>query len=274
MLKFFALTYAVTWTCWVTALWLSGSSVPSIATLSPLRGPLLFLGAFAPALVALWLTAREQGHKATRALLGRMFESDVAGRWYLFAAGYGVAIRLAAALLHRLIGGSWPAFGTEPWFVIGAAILISTPVTAGEEIGWRGYALPRLAGRFGLARASLVLGLIHACWHLPLFILPGHGLYGESFPVYVLLVTALSVAVGWLYANTRGSLLLAMLMHSAWNQATFIVPTQVSNPGNPFVLDTQLITSLLAAIMWTAAGYFLARMPKAAALRTADAVVV
>ena len=64
-----------------------------------------------------------------------------------------------------------------------------------------------------------LLGLLHASWHLPLFIVPGHVLHGQSFPVYVIFGMALSVAFGWLYANTGGSLLLAMLMHSAWNQA-------------------------------------------------------
>jgi CAAX protease family protein len=214
VLKFFALTYTLTWTCWLGALWFAGDSRASMPAFSELRGPLLFVGSFCPALAALWLTAREDGRAATRALLNRMFESNVAGRWYLFAVGYGVAVRFAAALLYHLVAGSWPTFGTEPWFGIVAAIVVSTPIVAGEEIGWRGYALPRLAARYGLGGASLILGAVHACWHLPLFVVPGHVLYGQSFPAYVILGIALSVAFGWLYAHTRGSLLLAMLMHS------------------------------------------------------------
>ena len=83
------------------------------------------------------------------------------------------AIKLAVALVHRIATGAWPRFGDTPWYIMVAAIAISTPVQAGEEIGWRGYALPRLAARFGFARGSILLGLIWACWHLPLFFIPG-----------------------------------------------------------------------------------------------------
>jgi hypothetical protein len=77
-----------------------------------------------------------------------------------------------------------------------------------EEIGWRGYALPRLAARFGLRRASLILGLIWATWHLPLFFSTSTNPYRQSFPMYALTVMAISVVFAWLYDKTNGSLLL------------------------------------------------------------------
>jgi membrane protease YdiL (CAAX protease family) len=170
------------------------------------------------------------------------------------------AIKLAVAVVSRLTTGLWPLFGNEAWYVIIVAIVISTPVQAGEEIGWRGYALPRLAVRLGLARASLLLGFIWACWHLPLFFLPGMDKYGQSFPMFVLGGIALSVAIAWLYANIGGSLLLTMLMHSAVNQTVGIVPSAVANAANPFALSTSLVAWLTDAFLWITAGYFLARM--------------
>ncbi|MBI3981485.1 MAG: CPBP family intramembrane metalloprotease [Gemmatimonadetes bacterium] len=121
-----------------------------------------------------------------------MLQWQVRGRWYVFAVGYMAALKLAVALLHRVALGNWPRFGQEAWYVIAVAIVFSTPVQAGEEIGWRGYALPRVAARFGLARASVLLGVIWAVWHLPLFFISGTDTFGQSFPVYLLQVTSVS----------------------------------------------------------------------------------
>jgi len=218
LLKFFFLTYALTWTCFITVVMISRGPAPTAPAGALVRGFLLLLGTFAPALVALGITARTEGRQGVRALLRPIVDWQVGTRWYLFAIGYLPAIKLCVALVHRVMTGSWPRFGTEPWYIIVVAIAISTPVQAGEEIGWRGYALPRLAGRFGFARASILLGLIWSCWHLPIFFLRGADKYGQSFPVWTLQVVALSVAITWLYAHTNGSLLLTMLMHSAVNQ--------------------------------------------------------
>jgi len=262
LLKFFFLTYAVTWACFVTVVKISHGSAPTVPALALVRGFLLLLGTFAPSLVALAITARAEGRPGVRSLLRRIVQWQVGARWYLFAIAYLPAIKLSVALAHRVMTGSWPRFGTESWYIIVVAIAISTPLQAGEEIGWRGYALPRLAGRFGFARASLLLGLIWSCWHLPLFFLRGADKYGQSFPVWTLQVVALSVGITWLYAHTNGSLLLAMLMHSAVDQTVGIVPSANASPGNPFALSASLVMWLTAAFLWLTALYFLVRMPK------------
>jgi uncharacterized protein len=271
LLKFFFLTYAVTWVCFITAVKISYGPVSIAPALALVRGFLLLLGTFAPSLVALGITARAEGRPGVRALLRRILQWQVSTRWYLFAIVYLPAIKLSVALVHRVMTGAWPRFGTEPWYIIVVAIAISTPVQAGEEIGWRGYALPRLADRFGFARASLLLGLIWSCWHLPIFFLPGADKYGQSFPVWTLQVVALSVAITWLYAHTNGSLLLTMLMHSAVNQTVGIVPSANGNPGNPFAFSVSLVMWLTAAFLWVTALYFLVRMPKVELSRTDEA---
>jgi membrane protease YdiL (CAAX protease family) len=150
LIRFFSLTYAVTWICFLAAIALAGGAGSFITA------PLLLLGTVAPSLVALGIAARAEGIAGMQAELGRMFASMGTARWYLFAVGYMAAIKLAAAIVDRLISGSWPSFGTEPWYIIVVAIAFSTPVQAGEEIGWRGYALPRLAERLGLARPPIL----------------------------------------------------------------------------------------------------------------------
>jgi membrane protease YdiL (CAAX protease family) len=271
LLKFFLLTYAVTWACFITLVRISHGPAPAAPTLALVRGFLLLLGTFAPSLVALGITARAEGRPGVRALLRRILQWQVGTRWCLFAIAYLPAIKLSVALVHRVMTGSWPRFGTEPWYIIMVAIAVSTPVQAGEEIGWRGYALPRLAAHFGFARASILLGLIWSAWHLPIFFLPGADKYGQSFPVWTLQVVALSVAITWLYAHTNGSLLLAMLMHSAVNQTVGIVPSASATPGNPFSLSVSLVMWLTAAFLWITALYFLVTMPKTELSRVDEA---
>lgn len=264
LLGFFALTFVATWTFFIAAVVWSGKPAAG-ASLGLGINALILFGTFAPAMVALGLTARTEGGAGVRALLGRLFAWQVPARWYVLAAGYMIAIKLAAALVHRVVTGAWPRFGHEAWYLMAAATVISTLVggQSGEELGWRGFALPRLAERFGLGPASIVLGVIWAAWHLPLFYLHGADTYGQSFPVYLLGVTALSVAIAWLYWHTNGSLLLTMLMHSAINNTKDIVPSVPRASMNPFAPDASLLSWIAAALLWIGAGYFLVSMRKA-----------
>lgn len=255
LLKFFSLTYLVSW-----SLWIAVAAIPKSSGFQVISGFLYLLGVFAPALVALALTARADGHAGTVDLLRQTVKWSVSARWYVFAIGYMVAIKLAAALLLRVATGAWPAFGHEPLYLMAIAIPFSTPAQAGEEIGWRGYALPRLSASLGLSGASIALGVIWACWHLPFFFISGTEKSGQSFPLYLLSVTALSVAMAWLYWRTNGSLLLTMLMHAAVNNTKDIVPSAVSAATNAFSLSSSRVAWLSVAIMWTCAAYFLVRM--------------
>jgi membrane protease YdiL (CAAX protease family) len=108
----------------------------------------------------------------------------------------------------------------------------------------------------------VVLGVLWAGWHLPLFFVPGADTFGQSFPVYLLQVTALSVAMAWLYANTRGSLLPVMLMHAAVNNTKDIVPSAELHATNPWALSHSAVAWLTVTGLWLCAGYFLFRMRK------------
>jgi len=255
LLAFFAVTTLVSWGFFFAA---------SMTTAAAPRGLLFLLGTFTPGFVALGLSARAGGRSAVTALLRRLIDWDVAARWYLFAATYMAAVKITVALVHRAVTGEWPRFGVEPWYLMLAATVASTLVggQAGEEVGWRGYALPRLAARFGLGGGSVLLGVVWAAWHLPLFFIPETDKYGQSFALYLIQVTALSVAMAWLFANTRGSLLPVMLMHAAVNNTKDIVPSADPNPTHPWALSHFLVAWLTAAVLALGAGYFLLRMRK------------
>jgi membrane protease YdiL (CAAX protease family) len=259
--RFFALTYVVSWACFVTAFVMARGRVPGAGTSAPIL-MLGLIGTVAPSIVALALTARSEGVAGIRLLLARIFKWRVGGRWYVFAASYFAIIKISVALIFRITVGAWPRFGVEPWYILAIAAVLSTPVQAGEEIGWRGFALPLLAARLGLARGSLLLGVVWAIWHLPLFFIPGVNNYGQSFMIFTLQVTAMSVPMAWLYARTHGSLLLVMLMHGANNQARNIVPSSVPGAADALTMSTYWPAWLTVTLLWIVATWFLVRMSK------------
>src|SRR5947207_7862532 len=95
--RFFILTFATTWACFIAS-----ALVMRVATVASLRWPLLVIGAFAPSLVAVWLTAKDEGRAGVRALLRRLLQWQVGARWYVFALGYMVAVKAAVAVTYRL----------------------------------------------------------------------------------------------------------------------------------------------------------------------------
>jgi len=253
---FFLLTFALSWTCFGALAVLARSGSMGVAGYA-----LLLAGTFAPSIVAVWLTYRERGSTGVTALLERILRWQVGARWYLFAVALFPAVKLAVAITYCVLTGGWPRFGNESPAIILVAMAVSTPFQAGEEVGWRGYALPRMAGRLGFGLASVVLGAVWGLWHLPLFFVPGED-YGQPFFVFTMGTTALSVAIAWLYVNTKESLLLTMLMHSAVNQTVGIVPDTLAQPGNPFSLRAPIPFYLTVGFLWIAAAYFLVRFSR------------
>lgn len=85
----------------------------------------------------------------------------------------------------------------------------------GEELGWRGFALPRLQARMSALSASLILGLLWALWHLPLYLTAGHPLSEVFFGWFLLSILADAILFTWIFNNTRGSLLVVLLFHAS-----------------------------------------------------------
>lgn len=256
---FVLLTFAASWLLWLAA----AAAVDwdfSMRSGNPAIGMSLYLlGVWAPTFVAVALTARTGGRAAVSALVRRVLHGAVDGRWYLFALGYFVAIRLTVALLHRAVFGQWPAFNQELLPLMLLAAIFLAPGQAGEEVGWRGYLLPGLTPRLGLPGASLAVGVIWACWHLPFFFIAGADKSGQPFLPYLLSVTALSVAMAWLYWRTTGSLLLTMLMHSAVNNMNLLA-TSTSASGGVLALNAPFVSWSTTALLGIGAIFFLVAM--------------
>lgn len=250
LIKFLLLTFSGSWSLWFGATRLDSPALQTAVVL---------FGVFMPGIVAIGLTWRAQGAAGLGALVRRLVKANVAAGWYAFALLYIVSVKLLVAVLIRVQSGDWPRFGDDALPLMLAATIGTTLLggQVGEELGWRGYALPRLADRFGLALASLVLGVIWAAWHLPLFFILSGDTVGQSFPFYLLQVTAVSVTIAWLYMKTGGSLLLTMLLHAAVNNTKDIVPSAVPGATNVWALHATPVGSLTLALLWIGAAWFL-----------------
>ncbi len=210
---YFLLAFAFTWALQLPAL---------LALWGVIAGPperymnLVGLGAFGP-MAAAMVAARVEGTGIV-ALLRPLGRWRVGLRWYVAALALPGAIFVAAAALFNLFGHDEPLFYL-PDSVPFALAAVVFPL--GEEIGWRGFALPRLIDRHGPLPASAVLGVMWTLWHIPMLTLQGVSpwLYG----VFVPLMVGGSVLFTWLYRHTGGSLLIAVLAHAGGH---------LNNPGH------------------------------------------
>ena len=167
---------------------------------------------------AIVLTALVLGRGALRKLLGGLLIWRVDPRWYLVVVLGPVALAGGMIAFNAFVGDPAISVGVPLLTVVITLAFFIFPGSAlGEEIGWRGYALPRLqSGRSALS-ASLILGVIWAFYHLPLFF-TGQAFRSPSLLVpFVVSGLALSVILSWVYNSTGGSLLLVVVLHAAAN---------------------------------------------------------
>lgn len=207
---------------------------------------------------ALIMTGLTMGKDAVIALLKRFLKWRVGWKWYLAAFLLFPAIYLSAVLLNAALTQSTFDFSTVmayeifgPSANLPALVLpffLFDAITNGEEIGWRGYVLPRLQVRHSALISSLIVGLIWGFWHLPKFLAPGNT---DSFALFMVQKLAEAVLYSWLYNNTKGSLLLVTLFHASDNTTAVFLPiantTSGSNLNTPMIAIALLV--LVAAVI-------------------------
>lgn len=225
-------------------------------TLPPLVVLLLIAGATftGPTVAAFVMVRAVEGPEGPKRLLRRYVQWRVPVRWYLFVLLVIPASEIVGAIVtpgavasaqpvtSALVSGYPLAFLTT--FVLGGPL--------GEEPGWRGFALPRLQTRFGPLAGTSLLGVLWALWHFPLF---WSGVWTPltlaNMIMFVVMITALTIVMGWVFNNVGGSLLITMLMHASFN--TFadkvVVPLFPSALLNEYVLLPELIGFGLVAVI-------------------------
>jgi membrane protease YdiL (CAAX protease family) len=241
LITFFVLTYALAWILWLPLVVLQ-DTIPAAPGLV-----LVLLGSNVPSLLAIVLTALLLGRGALRKLLVVVLgPAALSGGMVAFNAFVGgPAISVGVPLLTVVI--------TLAFFIFPGSAL-------GEEIGWRGYALPRLqSGRSALS-ASLILGVIWAFYHLPLFF-TGQAFRSPSLLVpFVVSGLALSVILSWVYNSTGGSLLLVVVLHATANlPLTLLLEPLGSRAMVPFMFYVALMVVAAIVVVMVAGHAHLSR---------------
>jgi uncharacterized protein len=221
--------------------------------------------AFGPSLAAVIVAALTGGWSGLRALLSRLLRWRVGLGWYAVALLSPIPLFLAVVYLNVQLGAPAPSRAAlTAWSSMAVLLLgfVVSPFTGPwEELGWRGYALPHLQARHAPLAASLILGVLWAAWHLPMFVT------GLIHWPDALLVIGLSVVFSWLFNHTQGSVLLAFLFHASfdavggWYIPLFAGADQV----RMYWLLAAVVGLLAAVIVLVGRRRWLAPLPPAAA---------
>jgi membrane protease YdiL (CAAX protease family) len=204
------------------------------------------------ALAGVLAAAIEGGMVAVRGLMVQTVRWRVRPAWYLAAVLAPAVVAGCGFLLGLALGNPLPPAPSLTSWLMFPVLLVSVFIAAWfEEIGWRGYALPRLQSRVGELRASLVLGVVWACVHLPLWLLPGFGFEGQSVPLYIVQLTATSVLLAVVYNATGRSVLMTGLTHGAMN--AWVIQWNAALLGLPEAggMPTPVLLTMVAVVLAT-----------------------
>jgi len=264
LLFYFIIAYAGSWLVWMPVVLSEGDGVGLLPFSSPLLKIVLMPagGYLGPVLSAFVMTGMTEGREGIGRLLRRHVLWRVGIRWYLFALlGIPVIMVLGAIVLP----GALASFqGLTSTIVLGYLFQFAFVFFLGgglsEEPGWRGFALPRLQPLHGPLVGSLILGIFWGFWHLPLFLITGwNPLTMLNIVLFLISATFITIILTWVFNNTKGSVLLAILGHTSINTSYAILALLFSativTGALPIVIGLGAVALLLVALTRGCLGY-------------------
>jgi CAAX protease family protein len=221
LLAFFILAFAFTWVIEIPM------QVWRIA-------PMQLLVGYMPGLAALLVAGAIGGRSGIRTVLRTLLIWRVGVQWYAVALFGFLVVWFGTQALNPLFGGTGIHLPTLSLALVAAFIaeLVLRMLLSSEQLAWSGFALPRLQARHSALVASLVLGVIWAIWHLPLFLVPGSQA-DAAFGIFLVGTVCTRIVLTWVFNNTGGGVLLCGLLHQSINVWTDILgPSAAASPAD------------------------------------------
>jgi membrane protease YdiL (CAAX protease family) len=247
------LAYSLAWLFWIPV-----ALTRQDYQKSPILLALVFLGVFGPGIAGIFLTYREQGKEGGKDFWWRVFDfRRIRPIWYALILLLYPVMHLISIGINYALGGDPPqfAFIKQALSIAGSIplVVVLYLLQAGlEELGWRGYMLDRLQVIWKPLPASLVLGVFHAFWHLPLFFIVGTNqsryLSGSNIALFIAFVLSGSIFSTWCYNDNQRSTLAVILLHTVANLA--LDAFLLSGNGEIIFKILSAISALLIAISW------------------------
>lgn len=204
ILAFFVLAFGIEWLLFLV---LRSVTPPLVA---------LAIGSWLPNVVGVLVTGVAGGREGLRVLGQRLVRWRVGWPWYLIAWGAPMTLTLLTIAVGGQLG--WPAPEAAPASAWLPLLLLNAGLgPLGEELGWRGTALPLMQARWNGLTASLALGVLWGLYHLPAFLMPGLPQNGVPLGAFLAGALAMNLFMVWMFNHTEGSLIMPCLAHLAFN---------------------------------------------------------
>ncbi len=236
---FFGITYLFSWTMFALG-YFSGFM------------PVILLGIYGPSLASVYLNYRYSGKRGVATLFGR-FKRWKFGwlTWLLLLTLPGIVHYVGRSLWQVAFAEYNPFF----WFSVSTTLSSFLIAGFGEELGWRGFALPRLQKKFSPLKASLILATAHFFWHLPTYWL-GQGIHNVPMIYALAFIIPWTIIFTWIYNRSGGSMIVAVAFHAISNSYLAFVrfmPLDSQLPISPglitmFQIDSKLGGPYLAVV--------------------------
>lgn len=240
---FFLLTYAMSWALWLPLVWWT----PSGAT----RQVLLIAGTFGPSVAAALLILARGGRSGLGSVLAKQSKWRLPLTLWAMILFAPTVIVLTAFVIAQALGAPAGQWNDPGQIYLALPVLLYVVVFGGplgEELGWRGFALPRLEQRIHPTAAVIVLGLLWGLWHLPLFWIEGTVQQQIPLVAYLAQITATSIVYGWLWNETR-SLPAVIAIHAATNTTVGLLPVLPDSADSLIPLWTAISIAAVIALV-------------------------